>query len=84
MLVEALDGSAGAVLAYPLMQRVYTGRHRRSVTRRFETRGVASPLRRLRAAQSGMAAGNCIYGLFRAGALERAGCSGPCWRRIAR
>jgi hypothetical protein len=76
-LVEALDASPGAVLAYPLMQRVYTARHRRSVTRRFDTRGITSPLRRLRAAQSGMAAGNCIYGLFRGGALERAGIFRP-------
>jgi len=77
LLVGALDESPRAVLAFPLMQRVYTGRHRRSVTRRFETRGMTSPLRRLRAAQSGMAAGNCIYGLFRAESLERAGVFRP-------
>jgi glycosyltransferase involved in cell wall biosynthesis len=75
-LVQALDDNLRAVLAYPLMQRVYK-RHRRSVTRRFETRGIASPLRRLRTAQKGMAAGNCIYGLFRVSALARAGVFRP-------
>ena len=75
-LVETLDRHPRGVLAYPLMQRVYE-RHRRSVTRRFETRGTASPVRRLRTAQKGMAAGNCVYGLFRASALERAGVFRP-------
>jgi len=75
-LVGALDEDRRSVLAYPLMQRVYE-RERRSVTRRFETRGMASPLQRLRAAQTGMAAGNCVYGLFRVSALARAGVFRP-------
>jgi glycosyltransferase involved in cell wall biosynthesis len=76
VLSEALDAHPDAVLAFPLMQRVYPQR-RRSVTRRFATLGVRSPLGRLRAAQTGMAAGNCIYGLFRATALARAGVFRP-------
>lgn len=75
-LLDALDPHPNAVLAYPLMQRVYA-RSRRAITRRFETEGLASPLQRLRAAQSGMAAGNCIYGLFRARVLARAGVFRP-------
>jgi hypothetical protein len=75
-LTQALDAHPSAVLAYPLVQRVYPNR-RRSIIRRFSTVGVPSPFSRLRAAQSGMAAGNCIYGLFRASALERAGVFRP-------
>jgi glycosyltransferase involved in cell wall biosynthesis len=76
VLVDELDRHPGAVLAYPLIQRVYRD-HRRLVTRRFETRGLTSPLARLRASQKGMAAGNCIYGLFRARALSQSGVFRP-------
>ena len=75
-LVNALDRDPRAVLAYPFIQRVYKD-HRRNVIRRFETRDLTSPLQRLRAAQVGMAAGNCVYGLFRAATLERAGVFRP-------
>lgn len=76
LLVAELDRNPQAVLAYPLIQRVYR-EHRRLVTRRFETRGLASPLQRVRAAQTRMAAGNCIYGLFRTRILAQAGVFRP-------
>jgi hypothetical protein len=41
--------------------------------RRFDTMGVRSRVARLRSAVRGMTAGNCIYGLVRARALEQAG-----------
>jgi len=75
-LVDELDRHPRAVLAYPLIQRVYRD-HRRLVTRRFETRGLTRSLDRLRAAQSRMAAGNCIYGLFRAKVLAQVGVFRP-------
>lgn len=75
-LVGALDSHPQLVLAYPQIQRVYP-QHRRAITRRFDTLGKPRPLDRLRAAASGMTAGNCIYGLFRARSLARAGVFRP-------
>ena len=72
VLAGALDAHPGAVMAYPQMQRVFPT-ERRPVERLFSTAGVATPLARLRAATSQMTAGNCIYGLFRARALEQVG-----------
>ena len=72
VLAGALDARPGAVMAYPQMQRVFPT-ERRPVERLFSTAGVATPLARLRAATSQMTAGNCIYGLFRARALEQVG-----------
>ena len=72
VLAGALDGRSEAVLAYPFMQRVFPD-ERRSVTRVFSTERMQSPFARLRAATTMMTAGNCIYGLFRARALEQAG-----------
>ena len=72
VLAGALDARPQAVMAYPQMQRVFPN-ERRPVTRLFSTAGVSSRVARLRAATSEMTAGNCIYGLFRARALEQAG-----------
>jgi glycosyltransferase involved in cell wall biosynthesis len=72
VLAGALDAHPGAVMAYPQMQRVFPT-ERRPVERLFSTAGVATPLARLRAATSQMTAGNGIYGLFRARALEQVG-----------
>jgi glycosyltransferase involved in cell wall biosynthesis len=72
VLVGALDANPGAVMAYPQMQRVFPT-ERRPVERLFSTAGVTAPQARLRAATSQMTAGNCIYGLFRAGALAQVG-----------
>jgi glycosyltransferase involved in cell wall biosynthesis len=76
VMVDALDAHPRAVMAYSQMQRVFP-HERRSVTRLFDTVGVADPAARLRAATSAMTAGNCIYGLFRAAALEQAGVFRP-------
>jgi glycosyltransferase involved in cell wall biosynthesis len=73
VLVAALDERPQAVMAYPQMQRVFPSSERRPVLRLFSTAGVSSRLARLRAATSEMTAGNCIYGLFRASALEQVG-----------
>jgi glycosyltransferase involved in cell wall biosynthesis len=72
VLMGALDAHPEAVMAYPQMQRVFPD-DRRAVTRGFSTPGVTSPVARIRAATYQMTAGNCIYGLFRARALEQAG-----------
>lgn len=72
VLVGILDRQPEVVLAYPCMQRVFPGR-RRAMRRAFDTSGITSRVERLRAAASGMTAGNAIYGLFRVAALERAG-----------
>ena len=72
VLVGVLDNRPEAVLAYPLMERVFPT-HRYPIRRRFETTGVRSRVARLRAAVSSMTAGNCIYGLIRSRALEQAG-----------
>jgi glycosyltransferase involved in cell wall biosynthesis len=76
VLVGVLDEHPELVLAYPQMQRVFPKR-RRAITRRFDTAGVTSPIDRLRLAVSGMTAGNCIYGLFRARTLAQAGVFRP-------
>ena len=76
VMVDALDRRPQAVMAYPQMQRVFPN-ERRAVTRLFDTTGVARASARLRAATSEMTAGNCIYGLFRTSALERAGVFRP-------
>lgn len=72
VLVETLDRHPEAVLAYPLMQRVFPT-HRFTVRRRFDTAGVKNPITRLRSAIRGMTSGNCVYGLIRSRALEQAG-----------
>ena len=77
VLRGALDANPRAVAAYPQMQRLFPT-WRRAILRTFDTTGVASPLARLRGATTGrMTAGNCIYGLFRADALAKAGVFRP-------
>jgi hypothetical protein len=58
------------------MQRVYRT-HRRAMVRLRDTQGATTPLQRLLATRRGMTAGNCIYGLFRADVLARAGVFRP-------
>jgi glycosyltransferase involved in cell wall biosynthesis len=76
VLTAALDSRPQAVMAYPQMQRVFPN-ERRAITRLFDTTHLPGPAARLRAATSEMTAGNCIYGLFRTSALERAGIFRP-------
>jgi glycosyltransferase involved in cell wall biosynthesis len=72
VLSRVLDEQPEVVMAYPLMQRVYPTR-RLAVTRVFDTTGMTKRTQRLQRAIVRMTAGNCIYGLFRVRALERAG-----------
>jgi glycosyltransferase involved in cell wall biosynthesis len=76
VLVRELDKHPEVVVAYPLIQRVFPN-ERRAVIRVSDTIGVKKPARRLRAAATEITAGNCIYGLFRASALARAGVFRP-------
>jgi glycosyltransferase involved in cell wall biosynthesis len=76
-LVAELDRHPEAVLAYPRGAVVDgEGRTVRGPWS-FETRGRAEPAARLRAAAWGMRAGDMVYGLFRVGALRRAGVFRP-------
>ena len=79
VLMAALDEHPHLVVAYPQMQRLFPA-SRRAITRRFDATRTTDPAARMRSAlvgSGGITAGNCIYGLFRAGALERAGVFRP-------
>jgi glycosyltransferase involved in cell wall biosynthesis len=75
-LVGLLDAHAEAVLAYGGIRRIdgdgrpYAGA---KPPWRFETAGLDEPRARLRTAYRGMVAGDMIYGLFRAAALDGVG-----------
>jgi glycosyltransferase involved in cell wall biosynthesis len=75
-LVGQLDANPDAVLAYGLSRRIdgdglpYA---RAKPPWRFDTAGLEELRPRMRAAFRGMVAGDMIYGLFRATALERVG-----------
>lgn len=71
-LSKELDHAPDAVLAYPLIERIsLTGKTTRGPWR-FDTSGIEDPRARLRASFRG-SAGEMIYGLFRASALDRVG-----------
>jgi glycosyltransferase involved in cell wall biosynthesis len=73
VLVDELDRDPGVVLAHPQIVRIFP-KYRKLITRVFDTADVARPIARVRATTSGLiTAGNCIYGLFRAAAIEQAG-----------
>jgi len=76
-LVAELDRHPEAVLAYPRGAVVDGEGHTVRGPWSFETRGRAEPAARLRAAAWGMRAGDMVYGLFRVGALRRAGVFRP-------
>ena len=75
-LVALLDADPAAVLAYPLTRRI-DGEGRPIADRprpwRCDTAGLADPRARVRAAYRCMVAGDMIYGLFRASALDAVG-----------
>src|SRR4051812_28816109 len=75
-LVGLLDADPAAVLAYPLTRRI-DGEGRPIADRprpwRCDTAGIADPRGRVRAAYRCMVAGDMIYGLFRASALDPVG-----------
>ncbi len=73
VLIATLDQQPDVVLAYPQLQRIFP-KYRKAITRRCDTLDMANPIARLRDATSGMiTAGNCVYGLFRASAMEQVG-----------
>ena len=73
-LREELDRAPEAVLAYPRINLIAeNGDEAPSRTRDFETRGVPDPRERFRAVSRRVIAGDMIYGLFRAGPLDRVG-----------
>jgi glycosyltransferase involved in cell wall biosynthesis len=79
-LVGLLDADPGAVLAYPLTRRI--DEHGVPYANgkppwRFDSRDIADPRLRMRAAFRGMAAGDMIYGLFRMDALAAVGTYRP-------
>ena len=76
VLGRVLDDDPRVVLACPQVMRVYR-KYRRRVSGAHDTRGVRRPAARLEVAATMMTAGNAIYGLFRAAALERAGVFRP-------
>lgn len=71
-LVPVLESDPTVVMAYPHAVRMYPAERRR-IEGTLDTASEASRARRLHATLNGLTAGNAIYGLFRAGALERAG-----------
>jgi glycosyltransferase involved in cell wall biosynthesis len=74
LLVDALDANPDVVLAYPLNRRI--GPEGELLKRKpwvFDTFGVTSRWTRLRSGIGRMRAGNMVYGLYRVGALARAG-----------
>jgi glycosyltransferase involved in cell wall biosynthesis len=71
-LVPALESDPSVVMAYPHAVRMYQ-HERRRLEGTFDTTQEPRRARRLRGTLNGLTAGNAIYGLFRASALERAG-----------
>ena len=73
-LVAVLDRHPDVVLAYPLHLQMTAGGLRMSAKEKaFETFGVVDRAERLRRSARYMLAGDMIYGLMRASALEAAG-----------
>jgi len=71
-LVGTLDACPEAALGLALTRKIdVRGETIREGERRLDTRGIASPIERVRATVRQMAAGDQIYGLFRREALER-------------
>jgi glycosyltransferase involved in cell wall biosynthesis len=72
-LVAELDSDPSIVLAYPRSTRIDDhGAVIREHRTTLDTVGIRSPLRRVFLASSQMVAGNIVYGLIRAEALEHA------------
>jgi hypothetical protein len=71
-MITVLDAHPEVVLAYPEHIRMLPERSE-IVRKEFDTSGVLSPVARISRAARRMLAGNMIYGLMRAEALEGAG-----------
>jgi glycosyltransferase involved in cell wall biosynthesis len=79
-LVAALEADPRAVLATPFADRIDEHGRPYAATkphREITTAGIDDPVRRLEVAFRDMAAGNMIYGLFRASALDAVGLYRP-------
>ena len=76
VLSGVLDTQPHVVMAYPQSMRVYR-KYRRRVSANVASITGAVREDRMTAAATAMTAGNAIYGLFRARALERAGVFRP-------
>jgi glycosyltransferase involved in cell wall biosynthesis len=74
-LVRELESEPGAALAYSRFGMIEDGEKvvRKRTKWVFETRGIASPVRRFAATMGGVRAGPTMYGLHRRSTLERAG-----------
>ena len=72
-MVKALDGRPEVVLAYPTTERISADGQVSHTRGGCETLDVADAGTRLQRAHSDMHAGDMVYGLIRAGCLERAG-----------
>jgi len=73
-LLALLEAEPGTVLAFPRSYRTdRDGWTLRTKAWTFDTQGIQSRSKRVRAAVRGMSAGNMVYGMYRVEALERAG-----------
>lgn len=73
-MIRAFERNPSALLAYPFNVRLTDERNNfKKHSKRFDTRGVRSPGGRLLRALWAMKAGDMVYGLMRARALERGG-----------
>ncbi len=72
-LIQVLERSPDAVLAYPRVSRLEPGTARSDKTWTMQTTAMADPSARLRWSYDRLAAGDMIYGLFRTSVLERVG-----------
>jgi hypothetical protein len=73
-IVTAMDADPEIVLCYPQSYRMSeAGTTLTTKPARFETGAEPDPAARVRATVHGISAGNMVYGVYRAQALERAG-----------
>jgi glycosyltransferase involved in cell wall biosynthesis len=72
-LMDALERSPTAVLAYGRTYQFDSDRHVVREVDRFDTAGVSDPRERLAGALRGMRAGDMVYGVYRREPMRRAG-----------
>jgi hypothetical protein len=72
-VVEVLDGDADVVMAYPLSIGINDHGEVVKESWEFDTYGITDMRKRVALASDNMAAGDMVYSLFRADALERCG-----------
>ena len=72
-LVNALERSQAAVLAYGRTYQFDSDGHVVREVDRFETAGISDPRERLAGALRGMRAGDMVYGVYRREPMQRAG-----------